>query len=163
MIWWISGLSRRKGNSDESTADTAVAHRRGEAEQCWGVFSGVTFGGDSSIECVSRFCAVAIFILHITFCSVSWAGDWPQLGFDGQHSSNSAEELPRGMGVRWGMKLPKLEPAWPDQNRLRNDSVYQPIIVEGKLIVPSPLDDSVTAYDLRDGGEVWRFYCGGPI
>ncbi len=67
------------------------------------------------------------------------------------------------MGMRWSMKLAELAPAWPDQVRLRGDGVYQPIIVDGKLIVPSSRDDSVAAYDLRDGGEVWRFYCGGPI
>src|SRR2546430_4337140 len=61
------------------------------------------------------------------------------------------------------MKLPEVKPAWPDQNRLRNDSIYQPIIADGKLIVASSMDDSVTAYDLRDGGELWRFCTGGPI
>jgi len=71
--------------------------------------------------------------------------------------------MPRVMAVRWGMQLPELKPAWPDQNRLRNDSIYQPIIADEKLIVASSKDDSVTAYDLRDGGELWRFYAGGPI
>ncbi|HEV8293100.1 MAG TPA: PQQ-binding-like beta-propeller repeat protein, partial [Tepidisphaeraceae bacterium] len=112
---------------------------------------------------MSRFCAVALFFLNITCCSALWAGDWPQLGFDPQHSSNSPEELPRTMAVRWAMRLPQLKPAWPDQTRLRNDSVYQPIIVDEKLIIASSLDDSVAAYDVKDGGEVWRFYTGGPI
>ena len=112
---------------------------------------------------MSRFCAFALFLLNITFCSALWAGDWPQLGFDPQHSSNSPQELPRTMAVRWAMQLPELKPAWPDQNRLRNDSIYQPIIVDGKLIIASSRDDSVAAFDLRDGGEVWRLYTGGPI
>ncbi len=96
-------------------------------------------------------------------CSPTFAGDWPQLGFDAQHSSNSPEELPRAMAVRWAVQLPELKPAWPDQSRLRNDSLYQPLIVDGKVIVASSMDDSVVAYDVRDGGEVWRFYTGGPI
>ncbi|HEV8378512.1 MAG TPA: PQQ-binding-like beta-propeller repeat protein, partial [Tepidisphaeraceae bacterium] len=112
---------------------------------------------------MSRLCAFALFFLNITLCSGAWAGDWPQPGFDPQHSSNSPEELPRTMAVRWAMQLPELKPAWPDQNRLWNDSVYQPIIVDGKLIIASSRDDSVAAYDVRNGGEIWRFFTGGPI
>src|SRR5438045_1718870 len=110
---------------------------------------------------MSKFCAFSFLIISI--CLPSWAGDWPQLGFDAQHSSNSNEELPKNLGVRWEMKLPRMIPAWPDQNRLRNDSIYQPLIVDGKVIIASSMDDSVAAFDVGHGGELWRFYCGGPI
>src|SRR6267143_582268 len=107
-MWWILGLR------DPRPRDGVVQRRGAEAQRR--IFSGVTSCGDSSIECVSKNCA--FFFILFVMCMPGWTGDWPQLGFDGQHSSNSPEELAARLGVRWEMKLPRMILAWPDQNRL---------------------------------------------
>jgi outer membrane protein assembly factor BamB len=67
------------------------------------------------------------------------------------------------MRVAWAVDLPGLSPAWPDQKRLRDDATYCPIVVGGRVIVASQLEDCVTAYDLADGRLAWRFFTGGPV
>ena len=91
------------------------------------------------------------------------AADWPQDGFDAGHGAASPETLPAALHVRWMLDLPRLRPAWPDQSRLTFDACYHPLVVGGRVIVASPADDSVAAYDLTDGRECWRFFAGGPI
>lgn len=89
--------------------------------------------------------------------------DWPQYGFDAAHRGASPEALPAKLAVRWVLDLPALEPAWPDQPRLDFDAAYQPLVVGSRVILASPAEDWVAAYDLATGSLRWRFIAGGPI
>ena len=89
--------------------------------------------------------------------------DWPQFGFDASHSRATPEALPPKLAVEWSLDLPRLEPAWPDQPRLDFDASYRPILVGGRIIVTSPLEDTVSAYELISGKLLWRFFTGGPV
>jgi outer membrane protein assembly factor BamB len=91
------------------------------------------------------------------------AADWPQSAFDAGHSAASPTALPATLHVHWVLDLPPLKPAWPDQPRLNYDAVYRPLLVGGRVIVASPANDSVTAYDVGSGRQCWRFFSGGPI
>lgn len=84
-------------------------------------------------------------------------------GADAQHSSSIAQSLPANLELHWTIDLPALAPAWPDQNRLKDDAVYHPIVVDGRVIIASPLDDSIAAYDVADGKLLWRFFTQGPM
>lgn len=110
------------------------------------------------------------FLSHVSltaiccfYAALALATDWPQAAFDAGHSAASPESLPAQLRVQWTVDLPPLKPAWPDQTRLTFDACYHPLIVDGRVIVASPRDDSVTAYDLSDGHTCWRFFAGGPI
>lgn len=91
------------------------------------------------------------------------AGDWPMFGHDPGRTFASPEDLPDRLALRWSLRLPPLQPAWPDQPRVRTDAAYRPIVVGSLMIVASSHDDSVAAYDLADGREAWRFFTGGPV
>jgi len=89
--------------------------------------------------------------------------DWPQYKFDAGHSAASPEVLPNQLFVRWVLDLPRPTPAWPDQSRMDFDASYHPLVVGNRVIVASPVDDSVAAYDLANGDLGWRFFTGGPV
>jgi outer membrane protein assembly factor BamB len=91
------------------------------------------------------------------------AEDWPLSRYSASRNANSPEELPQKIKLAWALDLPRLTPGWIDQPRMQFDAVYQPIVVDGRMIVASPNDDSVTAYDLKSGKELWRFMTGGPV
>jgi outer membrane protein assembly factor BamB len=91
------------------------------------------------------------------------AADWRHDRFDAARTAASPEDLPAMLAIRWSLDLPSPLPAWPDQERLRFDAVYRPLVVRGKVIVASSRDDSVAAYDLADGRELWRMFGEGPF
>src|SRR5712671_6070929 len=102
-------------------------------------------------------------VLLLLSARVAPAADWPMEGANPQHTSSTDAALPANLQLHWSMDLPAQQPAWPDQNRLKDDAVYHPIVVGGRMIVASPLDDSVVAYDLSTGRLLWRFFTQGPI
>ncbi len=110
-----------------------------------------------------RACPVAALLLLLIACFSAQASDWPMLGYDAGRTANSPDSLPEQLKLEWWLELPALKPAWPDQIRVRSDAMYHPIVLGDRLIVASPLDDSVTAYRISDGKEIWRFFTGGPI
>jgi outer membrane protein assembly factor BamB len=72
--------------------------------------------------------------------------------------------LPPDLHEIWVRELPPQKTAWPaSQDKLQFDASYQPIVVGRHMIVGSTVNDSVTAYDTRNGAEVWRFYTEGPV
>ena len=78
-------------------------------------------------------------------------------------SGATPDELPARPSLQWTRQLPQLKPAWPDQPKMQFDAAYEPIVLGQRLIVGSPRDGSVTAYDTRSGDEIWRFYTDGPV
>jgi outer membrane protein assembly factor BamB len=94
---------------------------------------------------------------------VAQAADWPMSRLNAARNANTSEQLAAKLQLSWTLELPKPITAWPDQPRMQFDAVYQPIVVDGRMIVSSPNDDSITAYDLATGKEQWRFITGGPV
>ncbi|MBM4035037.1 MAG: hypothetical protein FJ291_25115 [Planctomycetes bacterium] len=95
--------------------------------------------------------------------SLGVGADWPMYRHDAQRSAASPEELPQELHLQWVKQYPPLEPAWPDQPRLRFDVAYEPIAAGGLLFFGSSANDSVAALDAATGAERWRFYADGPI
>ena len=113
-------------------------------------------------------------IRAVTICAGAWlailsasclfAGDWPQCRYDAGRGAVSPDELPKELHLQWVRQLPVPRPAWPDtQPWLQFDLSYSPVAAGKRLVVPSMITDSVTAYDTETGAQQWRFYADGPV
>ncbi len=90
------------------------------------------------------------------------AADWPMWRRDAARSARSPETLPSKLTLRWSRELPSLDPAWRNP-RLGFDHGHEPIVADGRITIASSHDDSVTAFDLDTGAEVWKIHAGGPV
>ncbi|HUS81373.1 MAG TPA: PQQ-binding-like beta-propeller repeat protein, partial [Armatimonadota bacterium] len=91
------------------------------------------------------------------------AADWPMWRCDAMRSAATDEQLPAPLHLQWVRQYAALQPAWPDEPRMRFDVAYEPIVAGGKAFIASPAADSLTALDLATGEELWRSYLGGPV
>ncbi len=82
---------------------------------------------------------------------------------DAARSAASDEQLATPLHLQWSRELPALEPAWPDEPRMRFDVAYEPVAAGGTVFVASPRADKVMAFDARTGEERWTFFAGGPV
>ena len=82
---------------------------------------------------------------------------------DPQRSGASDEQLPEELALQWRRQLPKPRIAWENEDRLHFDASYHPVVTDKKLIIASPNDGSVTAFDTETGSESWRFFSDGPV
>ncbi len=93
--------------------------------------------------------------------------DWPMWRFDPQRSANSPHVLADELYLHWVRELPEPKRAWPfqmdDRGKLDFDISYAPVVLGRRIFVPSNVTDSVTAYDIENGAELWRFYTDGPV
>jgi len=108
----------------------------------------------------------AIAVVAAVACAGGPAGhaaDWPMWRCDAMRSAVSAEELPDDLHLQWVREFPELEPAWPDEHRMRFDVAYEPIAAGDTLFVASPRSDKITALDTDTGAVKWEFFAGGPI
>ena len=92
------------------------------------------------------------------------AGDWPMWRYDSARGATTPDGLPGSMNPLWSRPLQPARTAWPDtQNKLQFDAVPQPIVVGGRLFVPSTVNDSLSAYDTESGRLQWQFFTDGPV
>ena len=54
-------------------------------------------------------------------------------------------------------------PAWPNEPRLGFDACYEPVVVGKTLLLGSPNDGSVSAFDSETGPRRWQFFSEGPV
>jgi len=91
------------------------------------------------------------------------AADWPMWRCDAARSAATTEQLPDGLQRLWTRELPPLQPAWPDEHRMRFDVAYEPVVVGNTLYAASPRADKLMALDTGTGATRWEFFAGGPI
>ncbi|MFT5467741.1 MAG: outer membrane protein assembly factor BamB [Verrucomicrobiales bacterium] len=91
------------------------------------------------------------------------AEDWPMWRGDPQRSGSSTEQLPADLHPQWTRQLPEARIAWANESRLHFDASYHPVVTGKKLIIASPNDGSVAAFDTETGSEGWRFFTDGPV
>lgn len=109
--------------------------------------------------------AVCIVGFIGTVCPIRGA-DWPMWGYDPARSAASPDSLPDTLHSRWTLAMPPLEPAWDEpvnQDRMPFDRAYEPIVSGETLFFGSSRSDRLTALNVSDGSERWRYYAGGPI
>ncbi len=94
---------------------------------------------------------------------IGTAADWPAWRHDAQRSAATQEQLAAELHLQWSLRLPRLQPAWPEDPRLQFDASYEPIVSGGLLFVASSHDDSIMAFDATSGELRWRYYADGPV
>ena len=101
--------------------------------------------------------------LFLLFGCVALAEDWPMWRFDPHRSTASSEELGRELHLQWVRDLPPSMLAWPNETRLQFDACYEPIVAGKTLLVGSPNDGSVAAFDTETGVQQWKHFTEGPV
>ncbi|MEX2581591.1 MAG: PQQ-binding-like beta-propeller repeat protein [Verrucomicrobiales bacterium] len=93
--------------------------------------------------------------------------DWPMWGYDAARSGTTSMEIPEDLHLQWTRQLPAPSRAWPaqldDADKLEFDLSYSPVVLGDRLFVGSMNNDSLAAYRIEDGGEIWRHYVDGPV
>lgn len=97
------------------------------------------------------------------FAAPGFGADWPVWRYDAARGADSPHELAAELHLLWVREYPRLEPAWPDQPRLRFDRAYAPVVLGKRMFVASANNDRITALDTDTGDEQWTFYAEGPI
>ncbi len=106
---------------------------------------------------------VAVVLFLATAMSVS-AEDWPTYRHDAARTGYTAEWLPNRFRLSWTYHAPAApKPAWPTSERMRFDTVYQPILVGDQVLFGSSATDQIVAIDARTGAVTWSFCTDGPI
>ena len=77
---------------------------------------------------------------------------------DAQRSGTTDHQLPGELHPQWRRQLPKPRMAWENEDRLHFDAAYHPVVTGQKLIITSPNDGSVVAFDTETGSEAWRTF-----
>lgn len=90
------------------------------------------------------------------------ATDWPMWRRDSGRTAVSPDALPHPMRLQWTRQLRPVTPAYHSQ-RLGFDAGHEPVVLGKTLFVASSTNDRVTALDVEDGSERWRFHADGPI
>ncbi len=92
---------------------------------------------------------------------------WPMWGRDAARSHVTPAALPDDPQLLWTRELPAPQRAWRPQHddfdKLEFDVSYVPVAMDGLVFVPSMVTDSVTAYRLTTGEQVWRTTVDGPV
>lgn len=91
------------------------------------------------------------------------AADWPMWRADARRSAASDEELSERLGLAWTRRLSPVAAAWPNEPRLAFDVSYAPVVADGLMLIGSPAEGSLTAYDAVTGAERWKYFADGPI
>lgn len=109
---------------------------------------------------MKRLAAVSVFLLS---ASGALAADWPTWRFDAARTASSPQELAPELHLQWTRDLAPPILAWPNESRLHFDASYQPVVAGRTVLVASPVDGSLRAFDARSGDERWRFFSEGPM
>lgn len=93
--------------------------------------------------------------------------DWPMWQFDAARSADTPFGIPQTLHLQWQRQLPEPQRAWRHQwdhiGKLDFDVSSSPVVMGDRIFVPSNVTDSVTAYHIDDGLELWRFQTNGPV
>lgn len=104
--------------------------------------------------------------------------DWPTLRHDQRRGGVSGDQIEANkLSSAWSFKTTRPPvSAWPDAAKwdayakvdgLRSmrdyDPVFHPIVVDGKVYLPSNVDDTVRCLTLKDGRVRWQFTADGPV
>ena len=108
--------------------------------------------------------AIAAVIMTALSIGESLGADWPMWRYDAARGASSPHDLPESMNLLWSRDLRPARPAWPKtQKKLQFDEVPQPIVMGNHLIIPSTVNDSVSAFDTTSGMLTWRYFADGPV
>ena len=105
---------------------------------------------------------ILLVIAEFVVVHSSIAEDWPMWRHNSGRTGISPATLPVSLKTAWVRDLPAIEPAFHNE-RLQFDAGYEPVIANDKVLIASSKNDSVTAYEVASGREVWTFCTNGPV
>jgi len=94
------------------------------------------------------------------------AADWPMWRHDANRSAASPVGIPESLNLQWVIQYAPRSVAWDDplnQDMMRYDRVFEPIVVGKTLLIGFNDTDKLVALDTETGQEKWAFYTDGPI
>jgi outer membrane protein assembly factor BamB len=92
------------------------------------------------------------------------AQDWPMWRFDAGRRASTPHALPENLHLHWTLQLEAPDPAWDHtQPRLHFDLAAEPVVMGGRLFVPSSRHEGLSAYDSVTGEALWHFDAEGPV
>ncbi|NQV22898.1 MAG: PQQ-binding-like beta-propeller repeat protein [Rhodopirellula sp.] len=94
--------------------------------------------------------------------AVCQASDWPMWRRDAGRTGVTQDSLPAKLELKWVRNLPAITPAFHSP-RLQFDAGYEPVVADGRLLVASSRNDSLTAYEASTGRELWVHHTNGPV
>ncbi len=105
----------------------------------------------------------AYALISILLAPLALSEDWPMWRGDAQRSGATAETLPNKLHLQWTRELLKPKMAWENEDRLHFDASYHPVVTGKTIVIASPNDGSITAFDTETGSEKWRYFTNGPV
>jgi len=111
----------------------------------------------------NRHLLLPLLLLTLLTPPTAQAGDWPMWRHDASRSSATTQTLADTLHRQWTRHLTRIQGAWLDQDALKADTVHQPIVAGGLLLIGSSVDDSLGAWDLVTGLPRWKFYTEAPV
>ena len=94
------------------------------------------------------------------------AENWPMWRYDAQRTAASPNSLPADLRLLWKLELPPREPVWDDplnQDLMTFDRVFEPIVMDGRLIIGFNDQDKVVAVEARTGKPLWTYFTDAPV
>lgn len=117
----------------------------------------------TSLWLLTTLLGTGIHTLH----AATAAHDWPMWNYDAGRTQMTPMPIPQDLHLQWVRHLPKPQPAWPlqfdDGDKLEFDLSYSPVVMGERIFVPSSTTDSLTAYSIIDGSELWSVAVDGPV
>ena len=108
---------------------------------------------------------LALLVQGMVVSRVS-AQDWPMWRYDSFRSASSDNTLPPELVEKWSLSHQQRRQAWDDPLNLdlmTYDRVFEPVVINGRVIVPYNDESKVVAYSLDDGSKLWTFFAEAPV
>ena len=107
---------------------------------------------------------LTVIVALLVSLQIGWATDWPQWRYDAGHGAATPHALPKHMHLQWSIQLEDPRPSWPTtQSKLGFDLAAEPVVSDGRIFVPSSMRGTVSAYDTKNGKELWKFFAEGAV
>ncbi|MEZ6045603.1 MAG: PQQ-binding-like beta-propeller repeat protein [Planctomycetaceae bacterium] len=105
-------------------------------------------------------------LVWLAITPTTYGQDWPMWRYDAGRGGVTPHALPEKLSPEWSYQLGKRKPVWDDplnRDLMKYDSQFEPVVVNGLLLLSFNDTDKVMAFDIKTGEERWRFYANGPI
>ncbi len=108
--------------------------------------------------------ALFVIALAISLPASGQSSDWPMWRHDAARSGSTDQPLPDNLRLKWSWNLGPTTPAWPaSQTKLQFDAGFEPVCADGRLVIGSPVDGRVIAFDVASGEQLWTYFTEGPV
>lgn len=94
------------------------------------------------------------------------AADWPMWRYDAARTASSPEQLAQPLHLQWTTTFSARKPVWDDplnRDLMTYDRAFEPIVIDGHLILGFNDTDRLIALDAVTGLLKWTFHADGPI